>query len=126
MGFENYLPKRRCPQKNRVGYSLTGKLADLAKTYGLDNVTFMGFWIALIPVLTASWIWSPLPRKARSDKAIMHYSTIICLTQRTGFMSLRNGIHIDCEAFADQEKYNEDRLAVSHKVGRNDRARAEA
>ena len=97
MFFENYLHKETEAYKKILGSgitSLTGKLADLAETYDMDNVTFMGFLDGINTSLDSKLDLESLTGESHIDKAILHYSsTTICLMQRQiGFMSWRNGI----------------------------------
>ncbi|MGI6623129.1 MAG: SEC-C domain-containing protein [Clostridiaceae bacterium] len=127
MFFENYLQKETEAYKKILGSgitSLTGKLADLAETYDMDNVTFMGFLDGINTSLDSKLDLESLTGESHIDKAILHYKLyynmlnakanwLYELAEWDSLLSLEERLQI-------RKKFNEDHRAVSNKVGRND------
>lgn len=125
--FENYLQKETEAYKKILGSgitSITGKLADLAKTYDMDNVTFMGFLDGINTSLDSKLDLESLTEESEIDKAILHYKLyynmlnakahwLYELEEWDALLTVEERLQI-------RKKYNEDHRAVSHKVGRND------
>jgi hypothetical protein len=125
--IENYIEKETEAYKKILGSgtaSLTGTLADLAKTYDMDNVTFMGFLDGINTSLDSKLDLESLTEESQIDKAILHYKLYYNMlgAKAHWLYELKewDGLLSEEERLQIRKKYNEDHRAVSNKVGRND------
>jgi len=125
--LDNYLRKETEAYKKILGEgvtSLTGKLADLAQAYDMDNVTFMGFLDGINSSLDSKLDLETLTEDSHIDRAILYYKLyynmlaakadwLYNLEEWDRLLTMEERLQI-------RKKYNEDHRAVSTKVGRND------
>lgn len=125
--FENYIQKETEAYKTILASgvtSLTGRLADLAKTYDMDLITFTGFLDGINTSLDSKLDLESLTEESQIDKAILHYKLYYnMLNAKANWLyELQewDTLLTTEERLNIRKQYNEDHRAVSNKVGRND------
>ncbi len=125
--FENYIQKETEAYKTILASgtaSLTGRLDELAKTYDMDNLTFMGFLDGINTSLDSKLDLESLTEESQIDKAILHYKLYYnMLNAKANWLyELKewDALLSTDERLQIRKQYNEDHRAVSNKVGRND------
>ncbi len=125
--FENYLTKETEVYKSILASGTTvlqGRLEDLAKTYNMDNITFVGFLDGINTSLDSELDLEALAEDSEINKTIvldkLYYNMLQAKAQWLYELSEWDG-HLTLEQRAEiRKQYNEDHRAVSNKVGRND------
>ncbi|MCX7773991.1 MAG: SEC-C metal-binding domain-containing protein [Clostridia bacterium] len=125
--FENYLAKETEAYKAILGSNTTvleGRLADLAKTYGMDNLTFIGFLDGINTSLETELDLDALTEESEIKATIvldkLYYNMLNAKAHWLYELKEWDAL-LTTEQRADIKKqYNEDHRAVSNKVGRND------
>lgn len=125
--FKNYLEKETEAYKAILASNtktLEGRFEDLAKTYNMDNVTFMGFLDGINTSLENELDLEKLEAESEIKANIvfekLFYNMLNAKASWLYELKEWDGILSDEERAAIRKQYNEDHRAVSNKVGRND------
>ncbi|NLU52824.1 MAG: SEC-C domain-containing protein [Clostridiaceae bacterium] len=125
--FKNYLEKETEAYKTILASNtktLEGRFEDLAKTYNMDNVTFMGFLDGINTSLENELELEKLEAESEIKANIvfekLFYNMLNAKASWLYELKEWNGILSEEERAAIRKQYNEDHRAVSNKVGRND------
>lgn len=125
--FENYLAKETEAYKAILASETTkldGKLGDLAKTYDMDNLTFMGFLDGINTSLESELDLDALSEESEISKSIimdkLFYNMLNAKANWLYELNEWDNLLTQEQRTAIRKQYNEDHRAVSNKVGRND------
>ncbi len=125
--FNNYLSKETDAYKailSSGSTALEGKLEDLAKTYDMDNLTFMGFLDGINTSLETELDLESLTEESEIKANIvldkLYYNMLKAKANWLYELKEWEPLLTVEERAAIRKKYNEDHRAVSNKVGRND------
>ncbi|HBR01115.1 MAG TPA: SEC-C domain-containing protein [Ruminiclostridium sp.] len=125
--FETYLAEEKEAYKAILAskkIAVEGKLSDLAQTYGMDNITFMGFLDGINNSLESELDLDALTEDSEINKAIvldkLYYNMLNAKASWLYELKEWDDLLTTEERSEIRKKFNEDHRAVSHKVGRND------
>lgn len=125
--FENYLAKETEAYKSILASDTTalqGRFEDLAKTYSMDNVTFMGFLDGINTSLDSELDLETLTEESDIDKTIVLeklYYNMLNAKAHWLYELEEWDAHLTADERSEiRKQYNEDHRAISNKVGRND------
>ena len=125
--FENYLSRETDAYKTILASgsaSLEGCLKDLAKTYNMDNVTFMGFLDGINTSLESELDLDALDEESDIKSTIvfdkLYYNMLNAKANWLYELKEWDDILTMDQRTAIRKQYNEEHRAISNKVGRND------
>lgn len=125
--FENYLAKETEAYKKILEsgtQGLEGKISELAGSYDMDTVTFMGFLDGINTSLDAELDLEALTEESEINSKIvfdkLYYNMLGAKAHWLYNLKEWDNILTVDQRMAIKKQFNEDHRAVSNKVGRND------
>lgn len=125
--FENYLAKEKEAYKIILASGITtieGRLEDLAKTYDMDNLTFIGFLDGINTSLESELDLESLSEESEISTNIvldkLFYNMLNAKAQWLYELKEWDELLTADQRTEIRKQFNEDHRAVSNKVGRND------